>query len=54
MAAVRSEAPAPQNPGIDYAGNDTYKALSMRAYHEATKHLTVSVRAGGREFQTTD
>ena len=31
MAAVRPDAPARQEPGIDYAGNDMGKALSLWA-----------------------
>ena len=38
MAAVSSGAPAHRMSGIDHAGNDTRKALSARAYYEATEH----------------
>ena len=54
MAAVGSDAPAHQNPGIDFAGNDLYKALSIWAYYEATKGLILSVEVNRRECQITD
>jgi len=49
MAAVRSGAPAHWNPGIELAGNDTGKALNLRAYYEATKVRIVFVQAVWRE-----
>ena len=54
MAVVGSDAPAHQNPGVDFAGNDIYKALSMWAYYEATKDRIVFVQAGLRERQITN
>ena len=47
MAAVRLKAPTLCDPGIDYVGNDTCKALHMWAYYEATE--TVRVFLPGRQ-----
>ena len=49
MAAVWPDAPTHQDLGIDFVGNDTCKALRMRAYYEATDRLGVLVRLSGRE-----
>ena len=49
MAAVSLSAPAHYESGIDFAGNDTRKALNARAYYEATEHGIVSVQVRERE-----
>ena len=49
MAAVRLKAPTLYDPGIDYVGNDVYKALSIWAYYEATKTVRVSFPGRRRE-----
>ena len=49
MAAVWPGAPTHQDPGIDFVGNDTCKALRMWAYYEATDRLGVLARLFGRE-----
>ena len=48
MAAVRQSAPTRSDPGIDYVGNDTRKALTARAYDEATEGACPFIgRSGG-------
>ncbi len=49
MAAVSLLAPALRESGIDYAGNDTGKALSLWAYDEATERTGASASWYGRE-----
>ena len=52
--AVRHGAPAPCDTGIDHAGNDTRKALSARAYHEATETVRASAFGRRGESETAD
>jgi len=48
MAAVRLSAPTRSDPGIDYVGNDARKALTARAYDEATDGACPFIgRSGG-------
>ena len=54
MAAVRPDAPARQEPGIDDVGNDTGKALSLWAYHEATECTGLSISRYRREWNIID
>ena len=49
MAAVSSVAPARQKSGIDLAGNDICKALSIWAYYEATGDCILSAEDSPRE-----
>ena len=51
MLLVGPVAPALPVPGVMIAGNDTGKALSLRAYDEATEAVRLLFAALPREFK---